>query len=83
MDDYMRENCLVDFDGKEIDRSRAPSRDGSERGRSRHMSYQVRFIPFCTDLIFAWEVEWLEYDGFFGLDFSLKIRLILGEKSTF
>ena len=53
MDDYMRENCLVDFDGKEIDRSRAPSRDGSERGRSRHMSYQVRFIPFCTDLIFA------------------------------
>ena len=44
MDDYMRENCLVDFDGKEIDRSRAPSRDGSERGRSRHMSYQVVYF---------------------------------------
>ena len=43
MDDYMRENCLVDFDGKEVqDRSRAPSRDEHEsRGRSRHMSYQV------------------------------------------
>ena len=56
MDDYMRENCLVDFDGKEIDRSRAPSRDGSERGRSRHMSYQVLLLLFCTELIFEHEI---------------------------
>jgi len=33
LDDYLRENCLVDFDGKEIDRSR--ERRGDPRYRPR------------------------------------------------
>ena len=54
MDDYMRENCLVDFDGKDSDSRSTASRgsssrqgfehqesSSSDRGRSRHMSYQV------------------------------------------
>ena len=42
LDDYLKENCLVDFDGKELPRDRKYSND---RGRERHTSHQVRF--FC------------------------------------
>jgi len=46
LDDYLKENCLVDFDGKEIpkdrhDRGRNYDRD--ERQRERHTSHQVGF----------------------------------------
>jgi len=39
MDDYMRENCLVDFDGKPMDKSDR-GRERTSRDRSRHQSYQ-------------------------------------------
>ena len=47
---FFRENCLVDFDGKEIDRSRERRGDPRDidrgRPRERHYSQQVAFFPF-------------------------------------
>ena len=41
LDDYLKENCLVDFEGKEIPKERGRER---ERNRERHTSYQVHFL---------------------------------------
>ena len=48
MDDYMKENCLVDFDGKEIPERKKES----ERGRSRHTSYAVSQIKIYLFKLF-------------------------------
>ena len=47
LDDYLQENCLVDFDGKPVPKE---SR-GRDRTRERHTSHQVtqfdiKFYPF-------------------------------------
>lgn len=46
LDDYLKENCLVDFDGKELSRERSSSssdrgRDRDRTARERHVSHQV------------------------------------------
>ena len=43
MDDYMRENCLVDFDGKPIDKSDR-GRERSSRNDSKF--FRARFLNF-------------------------------------
>jgi len=55
LDDYLRENCLVDFDGKEIDRSRERRADPRDidrgRPRERHYSQQSETMSHTSDLI--------------------------------
>ena len=43
LDDYLQENCLVDFDGKPMSRDRRSEESrGRERARERHTSHQVK-----------------------------------------